>query len=370
MRKVKTIIYIFLGTTAELIKLVPVIKEFQRRKVKYRIVLSGQTDINFQEFNKLIGRQKIYFSFRSINKKLSPLHLALWTIKTTLTAVSWGRKEFAQREIKKDLFLVQGDTVTAVIGAIIARLNHLKLAHIEAGYRSHNFLEPFPEEICRTLVDRLADINFCSNKWNCQNSKRNRGVNIDTNWNTSVESLSLALKFKMKPDLLKSLRKKAYFIFLLHRQEHMFIRKDETRNLTDLILKQANKNHSCLFIIHKVTQKYLSDMGLEKEVYKNKSIIPTPGLPFLEFIHVLKNSEFIVSDGGGNQQEAHFLGKPLLILRRATEQREGIGENAVLSREDPKIINAFFKNYKKLRRSKARISVWPSKIIVDELVKF
>ncbi len=370
MRKKKRIIYIFFGTTAELIKLIPVIKELERRKVTYRIVLSGQTDIKFDDFDKLIGKQKIYFSFRSKMRKPSALNFFLWAIKTTFAGFFWARKEFSDEKRKKIIFVVHSDTVSTLVGALISFFGRVKLAHVEAGLRSYNFLEPFPEEICRTLTSYFADIHFCPNKEACKNIKDRKGVKINTKWNTSVEALSFALKRKITSPLLRFLKKKPYFIFILHRQEHLFIRKGDSRRIIEMVVKEANKNLLCLFIVHKVTKQYLSSMGLWEDIRKNKNIKVISGLPFLEFVRILKGSEFIVSDGGGNQTESHFFGKPCLIMRRETEQTEGIGKNAVLSREDPKIINNFFKNYKKLRGSQGKVLVWPSKIIVDGLLKF
>jgi UDP-N-acetylglucosamine 2-epimerase (non-hydrolysing) len=367
--KKETTVYIFFGTTAELIKLIPVIRELQKRRIKYKIVLSGQTDVNFEEFEKLIGKQKVYYSFKSKLIKSSPLHFLLWSIRTTSSAIFWSIREFAPKNKKEVLFLVHGDTMTTLIGGVAAKIGGVKLAHIEAGVRSYNFFEPFPEEICRYLISFLADINFCPNNWACGNMKNRKGIKIDTKWNTMVETLSLALKTKTSSKLLKFLEKKKYLILFLHRQEHIFIRKNDTKKIIDLILnKITENNYYCLFIVPGVTKIYLSHSGLFNKIYHNKNIKVVSRLPFSEFAHVMNGSEFIVSDGGANQPESHFLGKPCLLLRKVTEQTEGIGENVVLSREDPNVISDFFDIYEKYKYPPKKVMIWPSKIIVDTLI--
>jgi UDP-N-acetylglucosamine 2-epimerase (non-hydrolysing) len=333
----------------------------------YRVVLSGQTGVNFKEFEKLIGKQEIYYAFSAKPNNPSPLYFALWSLRTAFAVILWVKKEFTKEKNKKSLLLVQGDTVTATIGAVASYFGRVKLVHVEAGLRSHNILEPFPEEICRNLISYFADINFCPNKSAFQNIKNRKGVKVDSGWNTSVEALHLALKLNTSSELLNSLKKKPYFIFILHRQEHMYIRKKDAKKLIEIVTKSTKKNINCLFIAHDVTKMHLINLGLWENIQRNKNIKVVQHLPFLEFIHVLKNADFIATDGGGNHTESHFLGLPCLILRRNTEQNEGIGENVVLSKEEPKIIENFINNYKKFRRSQKKISTWPSKIIVDKL---
>ena len=81
-----------------------------------------------------------------------------------------------------------------------------------------------------------------------------------------------------------------------------------------------------------------------------------------------KKSEFIATDGGSNQEEAYYIGKPCIILRNVTERIEGLGENAVLSKGDEKIILKFINNYHKYERGRVKISVNPSRIIIDYLI--
>ena len=94
-----------------------------------------------------------------------------------------------------------------------------------------------------------------------------------------------------------------------------------------------------------------------------------PRLPFIQFIHLLDKAQFIATDGGSNQEESYYLGKPCLILRNVTERTDGLGKNAVLSKGKEDTILHFTQNYKKYKRGRARLEERPSKIIVDYLSK-
>lgn len=367
--KSKKIVYIFLGTTAELIKLIPVIKELKKRKATYRLVLSGQTDVNFKEFEKLIGKQKIYYSFKPKGNILSPLYFAFWALRTLVFGILWAIKELRANSKNNVSFLVQGDTVTALIGAIISKFVGLKLAHVEAGLRTHNLFEPFPEEICRTLISYFADIHFCPNRDAFKNIKKSKGKKVSTKYNTSVESLSLALKIGKSGNLPIN-KKQKYFIFIVHRQEHIFFKKDIIKKLIENVISHANKDLKCLFVVHDVTKAYLKEVGLWNKIKNNSDVVYVSRLSFIDYVIVLKNSEFIITDGGGNQTEAHFLGKPCLIFRKYTEQDEGLDENIVICKEKISTIGKFIRFYRNYRCPKKKAKKWPSEIIVDSLIKY
>lgn len=93
-----------------------------------------------------------------------------------------------------------------------------------------------------------------------------------------------------------------------------------------------------------------------------------PRLDYLNFIQLIKRTEFIATDGGSNQEEAYYLGKPCLILRDRTERIEGLGKNSVLCKGQENIIQYFLKNYKNFKREKIKSSIRPSKIIVNYLM--
>lgn len=364
-------IYFFTGTTAELIKLAPVIKELNKRGVNFKIIASAQNSLQFNELKFFMGKQSAYYTLG-----VKPIRLPvnfyyrfiIWSMKSFVNFLLYFSNEFKDLDKKNSFFIVHGDTVSSLIGALTARVHGIRLVHIESGLRSFNFLEPFPEEICRFIVSRLASIHFCPNTWSVNNLKKIGGVKINTENNTLIESVSITLKNTKKSEF-KSIRKRKYFVLVLHRQEHMLFKKNLTKKLLKIFTEYTNKNLACVLILHNLTEDFIREERLLDKIRRNKNFILVPRLPYIEFIHLMKNAEFIATDGGSNQEESYYIGKPCLILRNVTERIEGLGENAVLSHEDENIIRDFVKNYKKYRRKPASFTIPPSKIIVDFLIK-
>ncbi len=366
----KKTIYFFIGTTAELIKLVPVIREFKNKKADFRIITSGQNNVNFKLLEPLMGKQKAYNNF-----KVKPLRLPLgiylkfvvWIIKAFTNYILFFRNEFKGMDKKNILFIVHGDTISALLGAVVAKIHGLKLVHIESGYRSFNFFEPFPEEFCRYIVSRLANILFCPNDWCLNNVKNNRGVKINTGQNTVYESCMGALKLKSGYKL-KQVSNEKFFLLILHRQEHMLFKKELAKRYINTLLSFAKPNMKCLFILHPLTENFLRGENMLEQIKKNPNILTVPRIPYIEFMKILSECEFIATDGGSNQQEAYYLGKPCLLLRKYTEQIEGLYSNATLAKDDLNIVRDFLENYKKKISKRVIVKLLPSKIVADTLL--
>lgn len=366
------IIYLFIGTTAELIKVAPVIKEFKRRKVDLRIITSGQNNVNFKLLEPLIGKQQAYNSFK-VKPLRIPLNIYLrfvvWIIKAFINYLLFFRNEFRYKDKKRLLFIVHGDTISALLGAIIAKIFGLRLVHIESGYRSFNFFEPFPEELCRYIVSHLSDILFCPNDWCLKNVQNNRGVKISTGQNTVYESCMGALKLKINSKYLKSISKNKFFLLILHRQEHMIFKKELSKKYINLLLSFAKPNIKCLFVLHPITENFLKNENLLEQIRRNTNVIIVPRIPYIEFMKILSRCEFIATDGGSNQQEAYYLGKPCLLLRKYTEQIEGLNSNATLAKDDMEIASNFLKNYRNKVSKRIILKTSPSKIAVDTILE-
>jgi len=121
--------------------------------------------------------------------------------------------------------------------------------------------------------------------------------------------------------------------------------------------------------MHAPTIAVLEKKKLFKKLKASKNIILSERLPYIEFMKVLDRCEFIVTDGGSNQEEAYYFGKPCLILRSTTERIEGLGGNVVLSKNNFDSINDFFNNYKKYTSNQIQLKERPGRIIVDALLK-
>jgi UDP-N-acetylglucosamine 2-epimerase (non-hydrolysing) len=356
-------IYFFVGTSAEYIKLASVIKELRKRKIPFKIITSGQTKIHLKDLYSFTGEVIPSISFQDKKNKSSLLHFFLWTLKTLFYGLIKLRKELKGCNKKNTYFIIHGDTVTSTIGALIAFIYQVQLVHIESGYRSFNFLEPFPEEICRTINIHLADILFSPTYWAKKNVQNMKGIKICTNYNTVIETLQWAMKQRIKNKTINIQKK--YYLLILHRQEHVIFRKKWTRAVMDFVIKNADKDLNCLVLNHPLTIDIIKSLDIGQRA-KNIKLIPT--LPYPEFISLLKNAEFIASDGCSFQEETYFMGKPLLILRNCTERTEGLNKTAVLYKDNKKVIMNFLKNYIKFDKKPINFTTSPSKIVVDYLV--
>lgn len=356
-------IYFFVGTSAEYIKITSVIKELKKRKIPFKVITSGQTKIHTKDLYPFTGEIIPSISFQEKKNKSSLFHFFLWTMKTLFIGAISLRKELKGSNKKNTYFIIHGDTVTSTIGALIGFIYRVQIVHIESGYRSFNFFEPFPEEICRTINIHLADILFSPSDWAMKNVQKMKGVKICTKYNTVIEILQWAMKQSIKNKTITTQKK--YYLLVLHRQEHVIFRKKWTRDVMDFVIKNADKDLTCLVLNHPLTIDIIKSLDIGPRA-KNIKLIPT--LPYPEFISLLKNAEFIASDGCSFQEETYFMGKPLLMLRNCTERTEGLNKTAVLYNDNKKVIMNFLKSYKKFNKKPITYTTPPSKIIVDYLV--
>lgn len=357
--------YFYLGTVAELIKISPVIHELNKRKQYIKIVTTGQNSINFQEFEDFTGPLKKFIKVGEKPQKSSVILFFFWTIRTLFKSYLVLNKDIRNEYKKNCILIVHGDTVTSFIGAVVGKMLKLKLVHVESGLRSYNFFEPFPEEICRYIVSKLADIHFCPNEWSVRNLKKESGLKINTFYNTVIETCLKAVKLGKKTTAVFPVHK--YFILVFHRQEHVIYGKEQSKKILEHVLKVAPKNLDCVFIIHDLTADFLRSINIASEKVGRK-IIFLPRLAYQDFMKLLDNSELIITDGGSNQEEAFFLGIPCLILRNVTERIEGLDSNALLSKNNLNQISLFLKNYQKYKSKRVIPNKEPSKIVADVLM--
>jgi UDP-N-acetylglucosamine 2-epimerase (non-hydrolysing) len=236
---------------------------------------------------------------------------------------------------KPDLVMVQGDTNSTLAGALAASKLHIPVAHVEAGCRS--FDKQMPEEINRILVDNISDYLFTPD----ENSYNNLTClecfpsdNVYLVGNTSVDAC-LRTKQLNNQDYLKSynLEKTGYILFTLHRQENTTIER-----LKEIImaLNTISGRIKVLFPAHLRTRNVI----LENKIEISDNIILTDPLGYSEFMGLLVNSKFIMTDSGGIQEEAAVLNVPCLILRDNTEWMYYVemGKNMLVGTNYDKIV--------------------------------
>lgn len=359
-------LYFFIGTEAELIKVFPVIIKCQEKGKICHIIASGQNDLKksrILDFVKLNGKFVELSSEESIKK--SAAGLLAWFIRTKKNARRIILQSFMPEVLTGMPMIVHGDTVSTLMGAMLGRKLRMKVCHVEAGLRSHNLFSPFPEEIDRLLTSRLADIHFAPGMEPCSNLKRAKGQVVNTEYNTILDSLTISKEMPVLTEGLDTILHTDYFVFVMHRQENL-LNREFVKQVVRHINKVAEKR-KCVLILHKITENALMQMGLFEKLKNNPDFILLPRVDYFDFMKLLSNARFVITDGGSNQEELHYMGKPCLIMRKTTERSEGLESNAVLYQGRVEMIERFAKEYENYVSESLVGAYSPSEIICENI---
>lgn len=327
------------GTKAQLIKMAPVLRALDQEGLRYDFVLTGQHQETMTDLITAFGLRPPQHHLVGSSEADTPRKLLVWLFAVLRRGL---RKDslFANPDYR--VCLVHGDTLSTLVGALLAKRHGIPVAHIEAGLRSHNWFHPFPEELTRIAVSKLADIFYCAGTWACNNvdALRRKGTEVvDIHDNTLLDAVRYATR--MQADA--SPEAKPYAIASIHRFENL-----RTRARLDFILEQiriAAGYCPIRFVLHPVTRKKLEQSGWMQRLQDEPGIDLIPRMDYVRFLGLLSGARFIITDGGSNQEESAYLGLPCLLMRKHTERQEGIGGNAVLSRYDAKVIRDFLETH-------------------------
>jgi len=358
-------ICVIYGTTGELIKLAPVLRRLQERHIAYTSVTTAQQVQQIPELLTLLKlpQPDIWLAHGQAGRDLRTMgNVPGWLARTASNFLrERGRlKAMMRAGVGKPLVLVQGDTMTTVIGAIIGRNLGASVAHIESGLRSWDLFNPFPEELDRRISSRIADLLYAPGAWAASNLRR--GIVIDTGSNTIRDSLALA---DDALDQSITIPSEPFGLVSLHRFELLTNRRLLEATLE--VLADHAQHQPLLFINHAVTVAAIEKHGLSS-VLDRPGFRRIPRLPFLRFIPLLRRSAFIVTDSGGNQEETFYLDIPCLVHRKRTERREGLDENVVLSGHRIDALRDFLAQPGDHHRRSPLPAGSPSQVIVDDLI--
>jgi UDP-N-acetylglucosamine 2-epimerase (non-hydrolysing) len=293
------------------------------------------------------------------------IHMFFWMIRILFKTI-FHKQQIYRKQGANDIVLVHGDTFSTLLGALMGKVAGKKVGHVESGLRSFNLFHPFPEEITRLLTFYLTDYYFCPGDWALQNLTKFRGVKINTRYNTLLDSLELANNNINSAEV--EIPDGPYAVVSLHRFENIFNKKI-FRQIIDYLL-EVSKTIKLLFILHPPTKEKLERYNFSKLLEEADRIELRPRYDYFNFIKLLINSDFLITDGGSNQEEAYYLGKPTILFRRTTERQEGIGENVIISDFDINIIMDFVSQYQKYARKPVLSKKSPTEIIISNLNQF
>lgn len=311
------VLFIF-GTRPEAIKMAPVIKEFKKH-----------TDFNVKICTTAQHREMLDQVLKFFNIK-SDYDLNLMKPNQSIFDITVNALKALEKVLdleKPDLIFVQGDTTTALVGALAGFYKKVKIAHIEAGLRSYNKYSPFPEEINRVLVGHLADYHFAPTEKAKENLlKESIKENVYVVGNTVIDALFLGLDIIRKTSEGEYYK---YFHFIDFSKKIILVtghrRESFGKSFENICyaLKEISerKDVEIVYPVHlnpnvrKIVNRILKGV-------KNIHLIEPLDYPYM--IWLMNKAYLILTDSGGIQEEAPSLGKPVLVMRKVTERVEGL----------------------------------------------
>lgn len=359
-------IFFFIGTEAELIKVFPVIMKCQESGCSCNIIASGQNDLKKSRILEYIHLNGKYVELsQESDIKKDAVGLFSWFVNTRRKVKKVLGEHFSIAEMRGRVLVVHGDTVSTFMGALIGKQLQMIVCHVEAGLRSHHMFNPFPEEIDRLLTSRIARVHFAPGQAATDNLSKAKGEVINTQYNTIIDSLEISKKMPVVTKLLENVLEQKYFVFVMHRQENL-MNKDYVNRVMQYI-EEAAKRMRCVLILHKITENAFREMGILQILQENSDFMLFNRVDYFDFMKMLDHAEYVVTDGGSNQEELYYMGKPCLIMRKTTERKEGIGENVRMYNGRAEDILKFIDNYTNLKHDPVVVKASPSKAIAEVL---
>lgn len=332
------------GTRPEAVKMAPVVRALAQTKgTEARVCVTAQHRQMLDQVLDLFQLKPNYdLDLMRDDQSLPELSAAIFT-----------RLDPVLNEFKPDWVLVQGDTTTVAITSLLAYYHRIRVGHVEAGLRTHDKWQPFPEEINRRVAGVIADLHFAPTQWAHQNLLR-EGVDdrlITVTGNPVIDALQFVAQ-QPEPVSVARLVEKLEIGNVIAREpsdrSNLLVKQEiaspsARKDIKNLILVTAHRRENFgqpLENICRALQELASrgDVEIVYPVHLNPNvqepvnrllknvqhITLLPPLDYLPLIHLMKRAALILTDSGGIQEEAPAFGIPVLVLREVTERPEGI----------------------------------------------
>lgn len=327
------------GTRPEAIKMAPVVRELMKfpQRVKVHVCVTGQHRQMLDQVLQLFSiTPEIDFNIMQANQTTN-----------YVASQVFQNLDVLLEKLQPDWVLVQGDTTTVMAAGIAAHNRRVRVGHVEAGLRTYDRANPFPEEMNRVVVDHVADALFAPTTLACQHLLR-EGIsreNIFVTGNTVVDALDWVTRQPVPrdvSDLLAGLgigdneSEKSLVLVTAHRRENF---GEPIRRICEALLELAKRTD--LRVVYPV---HLNP-NIREPVYALLENAPgvklLPPVDYLTLVHLMRRSRLILTDSGGIQEEAPTFGVPVLVLRETTERPEAVaaGTARVVGTETENILN-------------------------------
>lgn len=312
----KPLVTVVVGTRPEAIKQAPVVRALERRgRTRCRLLSTGQHRELLAPVLRELGLRpaldlRVLRPGQSLNRLFA-------------RAVERVGEELAR--LRPDLVLVQGDTTTAFASALAAFHEGVPVGHVEAGLRTFDRRNPFPEELNRAAIDQLAALRFAPTARAARNLAGPGGGRVLVTGNTVVDALEWALARKRpvsSPELRRVLAAAppdgVIALATAHRRE------SQERRLAGFCRAFAElaRRKPALHVLFPIHPSPAVRRAAKLAAHPRVHLLPP--LPYFDLVQVLRRSRFVMTDSGGLVEEAAVLGKPTLILRRVTERPEAV----------------------------------------------
>lgn len=311
------------GTRPEAVKMAPVVRELSQKSGVETLVC-----VTAQHREMLDQVLSLFNIIPDVDLDLMSPDQSL----AQLTAQIFNNLDSVMDDIKPDWVLVQGDTTTVMAAALLAYYHRIKVGHVEAGLRTGDKFQPFPEEVNRRVAGVVADLHFAPTEWSRQNliHENVSPERIIVTGNPVIDALhwvseqpfdisSLNIPALLNPEV-------STILITAHRRENF------GKPLENICLALQELAGIYPQKVHFVYPVHLNP-NVQEPVYRLLKGVPNvsllPPLSYLPFVHLLKRASLVLTDSGGLQEEAPGLGIPVLVMRRVTERPEGVEAGTV-----------------------------------------
>ena len=311
MRKIK-VMSIF-GTRPETIKMAPVVHELEKREeIESIVCVTAQHREMLDQVLKALKVKPDYDL--NIMKQGQTL--------SDITTRALKGLEDVIKEVKPDIILVHGDTTTTFAGALAAFYQQVAVGHVEAGLRTYNKYSPFPEEMNRQFVGIVSDMNFAPTERSKNNLLREgkKEETIYVTGNTAIDALNLTVDEEYSDEITEWIGDDRLIVLTAHRRENL----GEPMYRMFKAIRRIIDKYDDVKMVYPVHLNPLVVKAANEVFGDSEKIKLIKPLEVVEFHNLLSRSYLILTDSGGIQEEAPSLGKPVIVLRDATERPEGI----------------------------------------------
>lgn len=324
------------GTRPEAVKMAPVVQALARTPAITALVCV--TAQHRQMLDQVLGLFDIHPEV-DLDLMTPDQNLA------SLTADIFTHLDPVLVDLKPDWVLVQGDTTTVMASSLAAYYRHIHVGHVEAGLRTNDKWQPFPEEINRRLASVVTDLHFAPTEWARQNLLRENipASHIIVTGNPVIDALQAVVRMPATPEVLELFKRidlpyqsgsspqasssvPRLILVTAHRRENF---GEPLENICSALKRLAETYGEAIRIVYPV---HLNP-NVQEPVHRLLDAIPNISLleplDYLPMVKLMEHASLVLTDSGGLQEEAPALGKPVLVMRAVTERPEGVQAGTV-----------------------------------------